>query len=1192
MISSVPRIDQLTKILAELLEETPETVAASDNLFALGLESISLMQLVARWRKTGIEIDFAELAEVPTVAAWSRLLTARQAGAESRAKSTTTVVVEPAPTEVPADRRPGEPADSEEFDLALMQHAYWVGRTDDQRLGGVAAHLYTEFDGSGVDPRRLAEVLRLLLRRHEMLRARITDNGRQCIAANPGWRGLAVHDLRGRAPDQVERALAELRDEYSHQLLDIESGEVIGTALSLLPGGRTRFHLDVDMVAADAVSYRLLLADLATLYTDPEARLPLIGYSFRQYLGRRPAERAEAARRAAGYWQSRLAELPGAPELPLAAGHPVPGQPRVRREHLVFSAEERLALAASARANGVTLAAAVATAFAEVLGAWSAQPRFLLNVPMFDRAPAHPDVDLLVGDFTSSVLLAVDLTESRVFADRVRDTQARLHTDAAYADYSGVEVLRDASRATGRQVLAPVVFTSALNLGELFSSEVGTIFGQPVWIVSQGPQVLLDAQVTEVSGGLLVNWDVRYREFADGVVSAMFGAFAELLRRLAADPAAWVRPVGELLPATQRAVREKANDTGVMPTARLLHQEFFARAAATPDAPAVLSGVGARATSLSYRRLADQALRVGAALLARGVSTGDPVGVSLPKGPDQVVAVLGVLAAGASYVPVGVEQPPARVARINALAGYRVLLTDRADQSGGLTLTEALGHPPMPEPVLGDPERLAYLLFTSGSTGEPKGVEVPHRAAMATISDLRERFALGPADRTLAVSALDFDLSVFDIFAPLSVGGAVVLVEETERRDAHRWAELVRTNRVSVLNCVPQLLESLLRANGDGNALESLRVCLLGGDRVGVELPGRLASAARGCRFVGLGGTTETAIHSTVCEVDPDAVPADWRSVPYGTPLRGVALRVVDALGRDCPDWVAGELWIGGDGVARGYRGDPARTEDRFVPYAGRRWYRTGDLARYRPDGIVEFLGRRDDQVKIRGFRVELGEVESALLADPRVHAAVAVVTGSGSPALAAAVVLEPGTDSGTETSTDSGIVPELLRSAVGELLPPHMVPDRVLPLDAVPLTANGKVDRRRVTTLLEQAGGPAEDVVAPRDELELAIQLVWSDVLDRPDLESVGVTEDFFAAGGNSLMATTLVSALREALDTGGVSVRMLFGAPTIAGLAERIRAEEPAPERLRQVASIYCEVAAMSDEQVAAALAVPGQQ
>ncbi|MBL7497663.1 AMP-binding protein, partial [Frankia sp. CN7] len=403
---------------------------------------------------------------------------------------------------------------------------------------------------------------------------------------------------------------------------------------------------------------------------------------------------------------------------------------------------------------------------------------------------------------------------------------------------------------------------------------------------------------------------------------------------------------------------------------------------------------------------------------------------------------------------------------------------------------------------------------------------------------------------------------------------------------ARRWAELVGGHAVTVLNCVPTVLDLLL---GAGGPLGSLRAVLLGGDRVGVDLPGRLEAAAPGCRFLALGGTTETAIHSTILEVPAGGpVPPEWRCVPYGTPLRNVRLRVVDPLGRDCPDHVPGELWIGGDGVALGYLADPELTASRFVELAGARWYRTGDLARYTPDGTVEFLGRGDDQVKIRGFRVELGEVEAALLAVPGVRAGVAAVTAAGpgrGPSLSAAVVLVAGPSPVEQPAVAAAAVREALRLA----LPPHMVPDRVVVLGELPLTKNGKIDRRAVGALLAGpvAGGEAARS-APRDDLERVLLKIWREVLAAAD---PGVSDEFFALGGDSVLATALVARVREELDTEDVSVRALFGAPTIAGFAEALRRVEPSPGRLDRVASLVLEIDALSDSEVEALLAAtPG--
>ncbi|WP_067802626.1 non-ribosomal peptide synthetase [Actinomadura formosensis] len=1109
--------EELQTTLAEILGERAE---ADDNLIELGMDSIRLMRLTGRLRRRGIEIRFAELAERPTLAEWWDLL-AEKGRAE--------VTGRPSGRE-PAGIEPGRP-----FPLALMQHAYWIGRDSGQPLGSVAAHLYAELDGRAIDPARFEAAVRALARRHPMLRVAVADDGTQRILPERPGPAVTVHDLR--PADDPGAELARIRAEMSRQRLPIEDGRVFDARLSLLPDGTARLHLDVDMIAADAMSYRVMLADLAALYGG-ETLAP-IRYGYARYLADDP--RAAARERDRRWWAGRLADLPGPPELPVV---PEPGD-RVERRHHWLPPDGKDRLIARAHAEGVTPAMALAAVFAEVIGAWSATPRFLLNLPLFHREPVHPDVDSVVGDFTGSIMLETDLREDLPFVERARRLQANLHTAGAHGDYSGLEVLRDLSRLRGEQVLAPVVYTSALNLGELFGDRVREHFGEPEWIISQGPQVLLDAQVTEVSGGLLLNWDVRCPAFPDGVVEAMFDAYTAAITRLGAPGADWSAPLGITAPPSQLRVRHALNATPAPPP-RTLTGGFFAHARRAPHAPALHWGDDG---TLTYGELASRALRVASGLVAEGVRPGDRVSVELAKGPEQAAAVLGVLAAGAAYVPIGPEQPEARRAKIRAGARVAAAIT-----AGGLPGTE-----PLPEPVAVRPDQVAYVLFTSGSTGEPKGVEVSHGAAMNTIGDLVERFAIAEDDVTLGVSALDFDLSVFDLFAPWSAGGAVVLPGEDERRDAVRWDELVRRWSVTVLNCVPSVLEMLLHAGRP----RSLRLVLLGGDWVGTHLPALLAERAPGCRFAALGGTTETAIHSTVQEVAGE-VPSGWHAVPYGVPLRGVACRVVDERGRDRPDWVTGELWIGGAGVADGYAGDPGRTADRFVACEGVRWYRTGDLARYRPDGTLEFLGRRDHQIKIRGFRIELGEIEAALRDHPAVDRAVALPAHG---LLAAAVVA-------------SGDLDAVLAHARG-LLPPHMVPDLLVPLDELPLTPNGKVDREALAAL---AGArTATSHAEPTTSLEKVLARIAAEVLGE---ERVGADADFFALGGDSVLATRVIARLREALDTTALPVRVLFAERTITGVCRRFTELEDTPGRLEAVASIWLEVEAMTEEELTARL------
>ncbi|WP_406143470.1 amino acid adenylation domain-containing protein [Streptomyces sp. NBC_01012] len=1124
--------------VARALRAAPQEPTGDRDLYELGLDSLTLMALVGAWRRAGSTVTFQDLTREPTLDAWTRLLAEKNRGGE------------------PSDGRPlplasGRAEETEPFPLATMQHAYWIGRQDGQPLGGVAAHFYVELDGGAIDPARLDTAVKALVGRHGMLRAVFDDEGRQSFGASHP--GLTVHDLRALSADEAAAELERMREGNTHARADLAAGDVFRTALCLLPGGGTRLQLDLDMMAGDALSLRVLLNDLRELYESPDTAPAALGLDYRRYLAERERGRGPGREQDAAWWRERLGELPRAPRLPTTVDPLTPVHARdtslthSRRLHHWLGPEAKAALISRSRRYGVTPAAALTTAFAEVIAAWSGSPRFLLNLPLFDREMFAPEVGSLVGDFSSSVLLDADMSASLPFFRQAGQTQERLQAGIAHGSYSGVEVLRDLARVEGAPVLAPVVHTSAIGLGEIFEQDVQKSFGRPVWIISQGPQVFLDAQVTELDGGFLLNWDVRDGLFEPGVPEAAFDAYRRLVTGLVTEPSAWTRPVGDLLGPEVLPRRAVA---ALPPTPRpehALHSRFFRLAATEPSRTAVVREDG---TTLTYGRLAHEARQVAALLRRHGVREGDTVTVTLPKGADQITAVLGVLAAGAAYAPVGVEQPAVRRARIHTVAGPSAVLTDRAHRHLSadvpvLLLEDAAEE--TPGPVAGtDPELTAYVLFTSGSTGLPKGVEVPHRAVVNTVEAMEAQFGFGPGDRTLAISALDFDLATWDIFTPLSVGGQVVAVGQEHRRDAHHWARLVRDHGVTLVQCVPALLDLLLAAGEEAGLGDTPRMVLLGGDWVGLDQPDRLRSLVPGCRFVALGGMTEAAVHSTAFEVD--APEPGWRSVPYGRPLRNTKARVVDGRGRDCPDHVPGELWVGGRGVATGYRADPERTAERFVEHDGERWYRSGDLARYRPDGIIEFLGRADHQVKIGGHRIELGEVESALEDDPAVRYAVATVLNTPVRRLAAAVRAH-----GTLPSADA------VRARAAERLPAYMVPDRIVVLADLPLTANGKLDRSAIHQLLtETAGEEAVPVRAPLGPVESAVAAEWSALLG---VDDVGRESSFFHLGGDSLVATRMIGRLRAAGLT-GARVATLFTHPVLRDFCATLRPASAADE------------------------------
>ncbi|OMC40028.1 non-ribosomal peptide synthetase [Mycobacterium sp. GA-1841] len=1164
--------------VAALLGVSPDEVDPDADLIASGLDSIRMMSLSGRWRKQGINVGFAALAANPTVSAWIDLVAEHVPNAD---------------VEDPVPDTAGGGEGNEPFPLAPIQHAFWVGRNNDQQLGGVGAHLYVEFDGAGVDPQRLSAAAEKLAARHPMLRVEILPDGTQRIGDRP--LPVTVYDLRDLEPAVAEEQLELTRESKSHQMLH---DEVLQLSLSLLPGGRTRLHVDMDMQCADAVSYRNFMADLAALYRG--ADLPELGYTYREYRARLTATAPPPSQQDVQWWTERVPDLPDPPALPLVPLSDQRNPHRSIRLWEILDVPTRDALFAAAHRRGITPAMAVGASYANALAHWSTQSRFLLNLPMFGREPYHPDVDKLVGDFTSSLLLDIDLTGAETATERARVVQETLHATAAHSSVSGLDVLRDMSRHRGSQTLATIVYTSALGLGDLFAGDVTDQFGAPVWTISQGPQVLIDAQATPLAEGLMINWDVRTEAFRPGVAEAMFAYHLAEVRRLAADDAAWDAADPPAISAQQRRVRAELNASVSTPSGDVLHTGFRANAAAAPDAPAVFCNAG----NLSYGELQDKVLAVAAALQSRGVCRGEVVAVLGPKSVEQVVALLAISMVGAAYLPVGVDQPADRAARILHTGGVDFALIcgtgDDHPNLPHLTVTDAeiIGDPTHFIPVEVAPSDLAYVLFTSGSTGEPKGVEITHDAAMNTIEFINDHFDIGPADRCLALSHLECDLSVIDVYGTLRSGGSMVVVDEEHRRDPDVWVKLIDQHQVTVLHFLTGWLEMLVSAGGAGTSgtaggagtsgtaggagtsLSSLRVVPTGGDWVRPDLVRALRAASPRVRFAGLGGATETATHNTIFEVgfDDDALPAHWTAVPFGVPLPNNCCRVVDARGGDCPDWVPGELWVGGRGIARGYRGRPDLTAERFVEHDGRRWYRTGDLVRSWPDGTLEFVGRADHRIKVSGFRIELGEIEGALCRVPGVDAAVAVLVpvDGGHDVLGAVVRAD-------RAGGDAEAAAAAILKAMAELVPAHMIPQILLVVDEIPY-ARGKTDRTTVVRMLSAVGAPAaRGYRAPSGPLETALCAIVGDVLGQ---SGVGVDDDFFALGGDSVLGTQLVARIRDWLDTSTVMVADIFAARTVAAMAALLTGREAGSDRLQLVSQLYLEVTGMDSAEVASEL------
>lgn len=880
------------------------------------------------------------------------------------------------------------------FPLTDIQQAYWVGRGPGMELGGIGCHLYTEVEGNDLPLERLQESWRRLVARHDMLRAVVTRDGQQHILEHVPPYQITVLDLRQLPSEERETQLAYLRSELSHRVFDATQWPLFDIRATRIDENRTRLHLGFDLLVLDAASIFQLREEWVRIAANPSLELPPLELSFRDVVLAEIAQRdSENYRQAEHYWLERLGNLPGGPELPLLRDPASLTQPHfVRRLHRLDRADWSV-LRTRAQRLGLTPSSLLCTAYADILALWSRRARFCITLTLFNRPALHPNVMQIIGDFTSTILLEFN-GAAPGFAERARTLQKQMAADMDHGAFSGIRVLRELARRQGGQVSAvPVVFTSALGLDA--AKPGGSVWeglGEMVYSVAQTPQVLIDHQVSEQDGGLLFTWDVVEEVLPPNLAGRMFDAYCDLLRKLAHDEAAWGAPIAQWLPAVELADRRQANATAAPIADGLLHGPFVAQALANGGHEAVVDGDH----RLSYAEVLGHAGGVAAALQQRGIRPGELVAVVMPKGWRQIVAVLGILASGAAYLPMDAALPDERRRHLLTHGEVRIALTDPTLNLDWSERVEALiiddlPHAPLPA-CRANPDDLAYVIYTSGSTGQPKGVMMEHRAVLNTVLDINRRFGVNAKDRVLALSSLSFDLSVYDLFGVLGAGGTLVFAGVDAARDPQRWWQCLRDEGITLWNTVPALMAMLCEY---GQPLgDHLRLVLLSGDWIPLGLPSRIQVLAPQARTISLGGATEAAIWSIIHPIG--TVDPQWRSIPYGRPLDNQSFQILNDRLQPCPAWVTGDLYIGGVGLARGYWRDLEQTSRRFIrhPETGERLYATGDLGRYLPGGEIEFLGREDFQVKVGGHRIELGEIEAALDRNPNVRQSVAIVLG------------------------------------------------------------------------------------------------------------------------------------------------------------------------------------------------------
>ncbi len=1050
----------------------------------------------------------------------------------------------------PARIVPDPASDHLPFPLSDLQLGFYMAN-DPYMEFHVRPHFYMEFDHTDFDLAAYEAAWNKALERHRRELCRVSsDIELQLLEGTPRI-ACEVYDLRELSQDEARERLLSVRAGMQRQELPLDSWPWLDLRVSLWREGgreRARVHYNHNNYFVDGVGTMQLLAEIDGYYRDPALSLPPLEPSYRDaILGLERLAESEAGRQAREYWFSRLPDLPPPPPVPQT------GLNRRCRSHLQ-GRERKLekplwdAFKSRASSLGITPTNAVTAAYAYVISTWSNADHFIFSQMVTRRFPElHPDLPRMMGNFVSLYPLEVRLLPAASFAENAKRIQSRVLEDVRHLQIGGMRVLQELNRMRGSFGSAPSPFVVGSGL-------VMKTYKKADYGVLETSQTLLDHQFFErPDGGYHYVWDLLEEFFPAGVIDAMWDAFHGLLRRLSTDEAAWHQRDFALVGDSDLSERRERNRTARPVSSARLHDPLREQAG---DRTVLISSQG----SLSYGRLQAWSAALAAELSARGVGRGHLVPVVMDRDREILAAVLAVLKTGAAYVPIDPRLPRERLALLLEDVGASVVLTQPRYRASiewpdrVTPLSVAMDGAGAADEIVAGVEAtdLAYVIYTSGSTGRPKGVMIDHRGAMNTIEEINERFGIGPSDRIFGVSAFNFDLSVYDIFGTVAAGAGLIYPDPESSLDPGHWLDLMLREGVTVWSSVPALMSLLVEAAERREAaLPALRLVLLSGDKIPLGLPDAVRRVAPGARVVSLGGATEASIWSIffpVEEVDPG-----WSTIPYGHPLSNQPWEVRDRHGNPCPTWVPGELWIGGVGLALGYWNDPEKTSRSFQPdpsgssgsETGGRLYRTGDLGRYLPGGCIEWMGRADFQVKIQGHRIELGEIEAALAEHPSVrHAVVAVAEAAGAHRRLVGYVVP---------AEDAAVDPRQLEAFLRAKLPAYMVPAAWRAIDRLPLSGNGKIDRKALLALRLDGATESEERrehAAPANAVESRLQAIWESILG---LSGIGVTDDFFDLGGQSFDAIRIFALIKEEFGT-AFTLGDLWRARTIRALGQEV--------------------------------------
>lgn len=990
-----------------------------------------------------------------------------------------------------------------------------------------------------------------ILERHEILRSGIVAPDGQPSVVYDDQTQLKLSHTELTASDHQEALLREAIQAEIGKPFELTQPPLVRVLLIKLSAQEHVLVVTTHHILMDRWSLNIFVSELASLYTayidgrsNPMPELPIQYGDFAQW--QQDWLEGEEKQKQLDYWVNHLKGAPPLLELPIDHVRPPRQSHKGAAMPLSLSADLSLELSALSKKHGVTLFVSLLSAWFVMLSRYSGNNDVVVGSPVAGRL--RKELEGLIGFFANMIALRAEMEDNPTFTELLQRVNKIMVGGQDHQELPFDMVVE--ALGTERQLSYSPLFQVAFVLQNMPSSEVSLpeLVMQPLELENQTSKFDLVLFLEETPQGIQGKIEYATDLFEAATIERFLAHYTVLLTSACAQPEQPIRLLTMLTETERRCAWDTWNDTERdFPYQQALYSLFQAQVARDGDAVAVIDANG----EYTYREVWQESLKLAGQLRQRGAEPNQLIAVAAEKGVVQVIGVYAVLFAGAAFLPAEPHWPLHRREQVMSIANVDLVITDVVGAEA--QWPESLNIIPIQErsepdaasienPVVPDPEDIAYVIFTSGSTGTPKGVVIQHAAALNTLYDINDRFSVKEDDRVLGLSSLAFDLSIYDIFGMLGTGGALVLPLQDLVREPSHWATLCREHRVTLWNTVPALLQLLVEHLEvyPEETPQALRQALLSGDWVPLSLPERSRKLMPDFELCSLGGATEASIwsiHYPIGSLSPD-----WRSVPYGRPLANQTFYVLDEQLDPCPIGVVGRLYIGGVGLAKGYWGDAEKTAERFIvhPANGLRLYHTGDLGRYFDDGKIEFLGREDFQVKVNGYRIELGEIEAALKKHPQVASQVVVAREEQPRVMQLVGYVVP--------CEGIAIDKDVLRDHLGTYLPGYMVPQIFVFLQELPLTANGKVDRQNLPEPQMEEKSVAH--VAPSNPREQLIADVWCELLEK---ECVSIHDNFFEIGGQSLLATRCVTRVRSIFGV-DFSVRSFFEAPSIAGLATLI--------------------------------------